>query len=422
MKILHVNTNDIEGGAARAANRLHKGLLQKNIYSRMIVNNKKTDDFTVITLNTNKLERIKTKIRLFLDEKLKSIYFKRLKVTWSCNLFCNKSLVNFINKSNFDIVHFHWINASMLSIKDIKKINKPIVWTMHDMWPFTGGCHYSDNCVLYKEDCNKCKQLSNKKDTFLSGCILKEKYSSYKKKSIVYVTPSEWLEKCSKESFLLKNSNIKVIPNGIDLKIFKKLDKNFCKKILNLDLSKKYILFGAMTSTSDKRKGYDLLKRALSFFKEKFYLKDKDIVLLVFGANKPQNNENLPFDINYLGQISDDITLNIIYNSADVFIAPSREDNLPNTIVEALSCGVPCVAFNVGGMIDLIEHKNNGYLAEPFNIEDLAEGINFVLEDENRWNNLSENALNKAQKDYNINDISDKYIDLYKKILGCDDK
>lgn len=422
MKILHVNTNDIEGGAARAANRLHKGLLQKNIYSRMIVNNKKTDDFTVITLNTNKLERIKTKIRLFLDEKLKSIYFKRLKVTWSCNLFCNKSLVNFINKSNFDIVHFHWINASMLSIKDIKKINKPIVWTMHDMWPFTGGCHYSDNCVLYKEDCNKCKQLSNKKDTFLSGYILKEKYSSYKKKSIVYVTPSEWLEKCSKESFLLKNSNIKVIPNGIDLKIFKKLDKNFCKKILNLDLYKKYILFGAMTSTSDKRKGYDLLKRALSFFKEKFYLKDKDIVLLVFGANKPQNNENLPFDINYLGQISDDITLNIIYNSADVFIAPSREDNLPNTIVEALSCGVPCVAFNVGGMIDLIEHKNNGYLAEPFNIEDLAEGINFVLEDENRWNNLSENALNKAQKDYNINDISDKYIDLYKKILGCDDK
>lgn len=422
MKILHVNTNDIEGGAARAANRLHKGLLQKNIYSRMIVNNKKTDDFTVITLNTNKLERIKTKIRLFLDEKLKSIYFKRLKVTWSCNLFCNKSLVNFINKSNFDIVHFHWINASMLSIKDIKKINKPIVWTMHDMWPFTGGCHYSDNCVLYKEDCNKCKQLSNKKDTFLSGYILKEKYSSYKKKSIVYVTPSEWLEKCSKESFLLKNSNIKVIPNGIDLKIFKRLDKNFCKKILNLDLSKKYILFGAMTSTSDKRKGYDLLKRALSFFKEKFYLKDKDIVLLVFGANKPRNNENLPFDINYLGQISDDITLNIIYNSADVFIAPSREDNLPNTIVEALSCGVPCVAFNVGGMIDLIEHKNNGYLAEPFNIEDLAEGINFVLEDENRWNNLSENALNKAQKDYNINDISDKYIDLYKKILGCDDK
>lgn len=175
MKILHVNTNDIEGGAARAANRLHKGLLQKNIYSRMIVNNKKTDDFTVITLNTNKLERIKTKIRLFLDEKLKSIYFKRLKVTWSCNLFCNKSLVNFINKSNFDIVHFHWINASMLSIKDIKKINKPIVWTMHDMWPFTGGCHYSDNCVLYKEDCNKCKQLSNKKDTFLSGLYFKRK-------------------------------------------------------------------------------------------------------------------------------------------------------------------------------------------------------------------------------------------------------
>lgn len=422
MKILHINTNDIEGGAARAANRLHKGLLKKRIYSRMLVDNKKTDDFTIFTLNINKLKKIKTKIRLFLDEKMKNVYSKRLNVTWSCNFWDNKSLVKFINKSDFDIIHFHWINAAMLSIEDIKKINKPIVWTMHDMWPFTGGCHYSGNCILYKKDCSKCKQLANEKNTFLSRHLLKEKWNSYKNKGIVYIAPSKWLKQCAEESFLLKNSNIKVIQNGIDLKIFKNLEKSFCKNFLELDLSKKYVLFGAMTSTSDKRKGYDLLKEALKFFRGNFYSKNKDIVLLVFGAGKPQYEENLGFEINYLGQINDDITLSLIYNSVDVFIAPSREDNLPNTIVEALSCGVPCVAFNIGGMIDLIEHKKNGYLAKPFDIKDLAKGINFVLEDENRWNSLSENALNKAQRDYDINVVSDKYIDLYKKILGRDDK
>ena len=141
----------------------------------------------------------------------------------------------------------------------------------------------------------------------------------------------------------------------------------------------------------------------------------KDVVLLIFGANKPQYNEDLGFEVKYLGQISDDVTLSLIYNSADVFIAPSREDNLPNTIVEAISCGLPCIAFNIGGMPDLIKHKKNGYLAKPFDIKDLAKGINFVLEDENRWNSLSENALNKAQRDYDINVVSDKYIDLYKK-------
>ena len=418
MRVLHVNANDIQGGAARAAYRIHKGLLEKNIYSRLIVLNKKRDDYSVINMGKTKKQKLIYKIRLFFDEKLKSFYRKRKRTTWSVNFFDNNELVEFINDSDFDIINFHWINASMLSIKDIEKITKPIVWTMHDMWPFTGGCHYSNSCILYETDCNKCNQLDDKKNTFLSKYILKRKYICYK--NISYISPSKWLANCAQNSFLLKDSNIQVIQNGVDLEIFKKLDKSFSKNVLNLDMSKKYILFGAMNSTSDKRKGYDLLKKALEILKKEFYL--KDVVLLIFGANKPQYNEDLGFEVKYLGQISDDVTLSLIYNSADVFIAPSREDNLPNTIVEAISCGLPCIAFNIGGMPDLIKHKKNGYLAKPFDIKDLAKGINFVLEDENRWNSLSENALNKAQRDYDINVVSDKYIDLYKKILGRDDK
>lgn len=418
MRVLHVNANDIQGGAARAAYRIHKGLLEKNIYSRLIVLNKKSDDYSVINMGKTKKQKLIYRIRLFFDEKLKSFYRKRKRTTWSVNFFDNNELVEFINNSNFDIINFHWINASMLSIKDIEKITKPIVWTMHDMWPFTGGCHYSNNCILYETDCNKCNQLDNKRNTFLSKYILKRKYICYK--NISYISPSKWLANCAQNSFLLKDSNIQVIQNGVDLKIFKKLDKNFSRNVLNLDMYKKYILFGAMNSTSDKRKGYDLLKKALEILNKEFYL--KDVVLLIFGANKPQYNEDLGFEVKYLGQINDDVTLSLIYNSADIFIAPSREDNLPNTIVEAISCGLPCIAFNIGGMPDLIKHKKNGYLAKPFDIQDLAKGINFVLEDENRWNSLSENALNKAQRDYDINIVSDRYIDLYKKILGCDDK
>lgn len=416
MKILHVNTNDIEGGAARAANRLHKGLLHNNIYSRMLVLNKKTDDFTVLTLETNKQRKLKAKIRLFKDEKIKALYPQRLRKPWSCNLFRNRDLINFINRSDFDLVNFHWINAGMLSVKDIKNITKPIVWTMHDMWPFTGGCHYTGICEQYKTICTKCYQLSKEKTTFLSKLIFDNKVKSYKNVNIVCVSPSKWLAECAKKSYLLKNKKIVVIQNGLDLSIYKNIDKNTARNLLNLDKDKKYVLFGAMSSTSDKRKGYDLLKKALSILKQNFNI--KNIELLVFGASKPERIENLGFNITYLGQINDDVYLNILYNCADVFVAPSREDNLPNTVVEAISCGLPVVAFDIGGMPDIIEHKENGYLAVPFNEAELAKGINFMLESKEKWNMLSQNALKKAKQTYDINLVSQKYIDLYKSILN----
>lgn len=415
MKILHINTNDIEGGAARAANRLHKGLLDNNIYSRMLVVNKKTNDFTVVTLEINKLKKLKMKSRFLGEEQIKKIYVQRQKITWSCNFFSNKDLVKFINKSNFDIVHFHWINEGMLSVKDIGNITKPIIWTMHDMWPFTGGCHYTGCCDQYKICCNKCWQLAKNKDTFLSKLIFNNKIKSYSNVNMICVSPSKWLAKCAKNSYLLRNKKITVIQNGLDLNIYKKINKNIARNLFNLNKDSKYILFGAMNSTSDKRKGYDLLKKALGILKNNFNI--PNIKLLVFGANQPEKPEKLGFDVQYLGQIHDDISLNLLYNCADVFVAPSREDNLPNTVVEAISCGLPAVAFNIGGMPDIIEHKKNGYLAIPFDEKELAKGISFVLEDNEQWKMLSRNALEKAKQTFDINLVSQKYIKLYQNIL-----
>lgn len=415
MKVLHVNTSDTEGGAARAANRLHKGLLQNKIYSRMLVINKKTNDFTVLTLDMNRQKKLRTKIRMLGDEQIKKLYSQRQKVTWSCNFFSNEDLIKFINKSDFDIIHFHWINADMLSVKDIKKITKPIVWTMHDMWPFTGGCHYTGNCTQYKTCCNRCYQLAKNKVTFLSKFIFNNKIKSYSNVNMVCVSPSKWLAKCAQNSYLLKDKEIVVIQNGLNLDLYKKINKNIAKNLFNLEINKKYILFGAMSSTSDKRKGYDLLKRALVILKRDFNI--TNITLLIFGASQPEKIENLGFDVRYLGQIYDDISLSLLYNCADVFVAPSREDNLPNTVVEAISCGLPVVAFNIGGMPDIIEHKKNGYLAIPFDEKELAKGINFVLENNEQWNKLSENALEKAKQTFDINLVSKKYINLYKNIL-----
>ena len=417
MKILHLSTNDISGGAARAANRIHIGLLQNGIDSRMVVLEKRTDNFSIVTLENSKIRKIESRGRFFFDELLKKFYLQRCQKPWSCNFFNNEKLIRFINSSDFDIIHFHWINGGMLGIRDIKKISKPIVWTMHDMWPFTGGCHYSDICEQYKKSCDFCPQLANGKKTFLSKFLFQKKEKSYLCSDIVYVSPSKWLSTCAKESFILRHKKVFTIPNGLDLNIYRKIDKVFTRDVLQLDMNKKYILFGAMNSTSDKRKGYDLLKNALSILSESAFIDKEELILLVFGASKPEKVEKFGFNIQYLGQLYDDISLNLLYNCADVFIAPSREDNLPNTVVEACASGVPIVAFNIGGIPDIVEHKKNGYLAVPFDEQDLVNGIKYVLSNNNRWTRLSMNALKKARKTYDINLVSKKYIELYQEIL-----
>jgi glycosyltransferase involved in cell wall biosynthesis len=416
MKILILNTSDKSGGAAIACYRLFCGLKNpKNDNIKLLVKNKISDDVDVLT-ESSLTKKILSQIKSVLDELLVKFIKTENKILHSPAVFSSLDFKK-IKEFNPDVIHLHWICGGFVSVKDIKKLaklNKPIVWTLHDMWAFCGAEHYVRDTKRYIEGYNKNNRPNFEKGLDLNKWTWKRKMKHWSKIDFNVVTPSRWLAECAGESHLLKNKRIEVIPNGIDTKIFKPIEKEIAREILNLPQNKKLVLFGAMNATKDPRKGFEFAKKAMRELSEK--KENEDMELVVFGASEPEEEVDFGFKVNYLGKISDETSLALIYSAVDVFVTPSLEDNLPNTIMESLTCGNPCVGFNIGGIPDMIDHKNNGYLAECKNSKDLAEGIEWVLEDSN-YEKICQNARERATKNFNVKVIVEKYIDLYKSIL-----
>ncbi|MDY0193870.1 MAG: glycosyltransferase family 4 protein [Aliarcobacter butzleri] len=410
MKILIVNTSDIDGGAARATYRIHKSLLSAGIDSKMLVIDKKSDDYTVIGPRSKK-EKLIIKIRMLLDSFLIRFYKNRTKTLFSTSYLPFSNIVDKINEINPDIVHLHWICRSMINITDLSKIEAPIIWGLLDMWAFTGGCHYDEYCGEYKNNCGKCKVLGSLKKNDLSRFI-------YNKKKLVFsqlpnmkiVGHSKWLANSAKESSLFENNEVFNIPSAIDTNIFKPFSKKECLKLWGLPANKKLVLFGAMAATSDPRKGFKELSEALN------KLQDKNIEFVVFGSSKPQNAPDLDFKTHYLGHLHDDISLVTLYSAVDVMIVPSLQENLSNAIMESLSCGTPVVAFDIGGNSDMIEHQNTGYLAKPFDTTDLKDGIEWVLNSSN-YEELCVNAREKVLKEFDSVVVAKRYMELYEEMI-----
>lgn len=410
VKILHINTFDIEGGAARAAYRLHRALLAENVDSQMFVQFKSSDDFTVLTFD-GKLERLIARFRPFLDSLPVRWYKNRTQTVFSSNILPFSQIPKYINAINPDIVHIHWINGGMLSVSDLAKINKPIIWSLHDMWAFTGGEHYDEGQKNYLDKAGNSKVLNSNKNVDLSTFIWKVKQKIYSKIDNLYINGlSKWLYNESKSSSLLKDKRHFQLPNLIDTEQYSPIDKKLARKILDLSTHKKIVLFGAMGATSDPRKGFKELNQAL------FQLNDNDIELVVFGSSEPKNPPKFNQKVHYLGQLHDDISLKILYNAVDVMVVPSLQENLSNAIMESLACGTPVVAFDVGGNSDLIDHKNNGYLAKPYDTQDLAQGINWVLHN-NQYQQLCDNARTKVLTTFDSHIVAQQYIKLYQEIL-----
>jgi glycosyltransferase involved in cell wall biosynthesis len=412
MKILIVNSTENQGGAAISAKRLYESLLIYGVKATFLVNTKQSSDFRIISTETKK-DKLFQVLSQQLDQfPLRKYNSSRVGTIFSPNnTFFTKSTLKRINSINPDIIHLHWVNHGMINIKDLIKLKKPIVWTMHDSWLFTGGCHLPNKCQKYIKECYECEVLGSNVYKDLSNKIFRIKQYIFDQLDMNIVSPSNWLGLNAKRSILLKKQSISIIPNPIDTKLYCPTEKNIARKLLGLSSHKKIILFAASSATSDLNKGFHNLHAAIN------KLKLDNILLVVMGGHKPQKNQNFNFPIKYLGEFSDDVSIKLIYNSADVTVVPSLSENLSNTIMESLACGIPTVAYNIGGNSDMIDHKNNGYLSIPYDPSDLAKGIEWILNNDN-YSQLSSNARLKVVNNFDHMITSKKYIDLYKEILN----
>ena len=410
MKVLHLIGGELKGGAARGAYWLHQGLLKLGVDSRILTNSTETyNDLTVESIAKTKKQKIIKKIRSQLDVIPVKYYKKRKNAIFSTALFG----YNFTKHPLYkwaDIINLHWINGGFVKIKNISKVNKAIVWTIRDMWPMTGGCHYSMNCNKYENGCGYCDQLGSKIKYDLSWYLLRKK-KKYIPKHLVLVGISNWISDCAKKSYLFKNFRAETLYNNVSCQEFFPIDKNTSKKIIGIPKDKKVILAGAIGLNSF-HKGFNKYLKAV----EKLHDKSK-YFLLFFGRLDESLVRKLGLNYKDLGYLNDTISLRLAYSAADIFVAPSIMEAFGKTLAEAMACGTAVVAFNATGPKDIVDHKINGYLTKPFDTIDLANGIEWALEDNTRLEELSKNARTKAINKFDIIKIAEKYKDLYEDIL-----
>ena len=414
MKVAQLNYSDSRGGAARAAYRIHKAVLKAGIESTLYVVEKNTDDWTV--------EGPKNIYRSYLAKARNPVGRVVSKLLRTNNkvihtpAFLPSSWPEILNKSTFDIVHLHWIAGEMLSVREIGRFKKPLVWTLHDMWAFCGAEHYAED-NRYVEGYFHTNRPNQESGVDLNRWVWKRK-QKYWKNEINIVAPSKWLAECAKNSYLMRDYNIQVIPNAIDTKYWRPIEQETARDLLGLPKDKLLLLFAADGGINDPRKGFDLLRTALKYLKDTALGMSNRIELVIFGQSRPKIQDDYGFNVNYLGRLTDDLTMMLAYSSVDLMAIPSRMDNLPNTGLESLACGTPVIAFEIGGMVDIIKHGKTGFLATPFNTEMFAEGIEWILGDERRRSAMKTNARDYAQENYSYELVGNKYMELYHEIIN----
>ncbi|MEM6631783.1 MAG: glycosyltransferase family 4 protein [Bacteroidota bacterium] len=406
MKILIISTSDIGGGAAIAAYRLHEGLRNVGADSQMLVVHKQSDDERVI--RPSKLQRGMNFMYWQGERAFTSLSAKHRQrnVPFSNGLF-SFQLQKRIQEINPDIINLHWVCDAFVSIHSLSQLQVPIVWSMHDMWPITGGCHYDQGCAKFTSTCEKCPVLGPSTRVDLSKKVFDRKRKVYARKDITFVGSSNWLADCARKSALARDQRVEVIHPGLNLSTFKPIERAIARDILNLPLDKRIILFGSLHGEIDKRKGFAHIFPALDA------IKHIDAELVVFGQSQSFHWPDTALPIRYLGKFKDSQSLALLYAAADVLLFPSLQENFGNICMESLACGTPIVAFGIGGNPDMILHKKNGYLAPAYDAQQLGEGLSWVLEYPNRVHDLSLSARKRAEELLDQNRMAQEYLELF---------
>jgi glycosyltransferase involved in cell wall biosynthesis len=417
VKIALIIKHPLRGGASIACNRLMVALNNNEVEATMVVQESSQVQEHIAVTSHGRAKKLLNFCR-FVWERLCFLPYESSKeVRFAFSLANTGEDISKLKEvREADVLHLHWFNQGYLSLRDLKKLfklGKPVVWTMHDMWAFTGGCHYSGQCLNYTRQCGDCFYLKKPKLFDLSHRIYAEKAKLYKDFPLVLVGCSNWMAGKALSSSLLNKARIESIPNPIDIEIFSARDKVLARKALNLPVDKKIILFGA-ANPLDKRKGIDYLLQSLEVLISRDQHLASSLHCAVFG--KLKKPIVVPLGVSFFNYINSTEQLINLYSAADVFVLPSLDDNLPNTVMEALACSIPVVAFNTGGLPEMVDHLKNGFLAAAEDVNELAEGIKYILFDSD-YPALKVNARMKVLENFHPDRIAKQYIDLYNSIL-----
>ncbi len=408
MKILILSTFDIQGGAAIAAKRLLDALCEFGHEAKMLVAVKSSSDNNIIEAPSllgakrQKINLAAEKVHFLLYEKDCSVRFQ------FSTAMTGYGICSLPEVLQVDVVHIHWTLQGFLSLSEIDKLqslSKKIVWTLHDMWAFTGGCHYPGSCTNYLRECGECPFLKNSGKDDLSHRIFLKKQKIYR--NIEFVTCSNWLREVAEKSALIKDFSIHTIANPIDTEVYKPAeDREALRAELDMNNRKKYVLFGA-ANLADPRKGLKYFYEALELYKST----NSELPEIVFYGSDKQDFNIKEYPYRHIGFINQNQLLKY-YQACDIYAISSLEDNLPNTVMEAIACGLPVLAFNTGGITDMVIHMKNGYVASHKSSSDLAKGLITMLHetDLQQW---GKNSRQHCIEHFTPQIIAEQYFQLY---------
>jgi glycosyltransferase involved in cell wall biosynthesis len=414
LRITHVSHNDQKGGGPLASYRLHRSLVELGVESRMLVLESHQKDSTVDQIDAGALT---APIRLA-DRLPRRIYRKRMADRiWSPGCFGIGGVEKHPAVRKSDILSLYWVNGGFLSVSGIDRLlrlGKPMLWRLSDFWPLTGGCHHPGDCEAYRSSCGHCPQLGSSRAHDLAARQWRQK-DHWPKHKITLIAPSRWLAKLAAASGLFRESRIEHIATGIDLELFSPCETGDARRKLGLPLDRNLLLFGANNATGNPRKGFAELVDALKILSGRNRLNGIDLV--IFGS---ENAPDFPVDINVhdQGVITDETKKALLFGACDLFVTPSLEENLPNTVIEAMATGTPTVAFDVGGTGELIDHQRNGYLARSGDSQDFADGIETLLKTLTMSSALSESARNAMIANHDQRIVAKRYLSLYEELHG----
>lgn len=413
MKVLIVNTSESTGGAAVAAHRLMDALRANGVEAEMLVRNRSTSDTLVHAPHCKWWLKW-----CFLWERL--VIFIHLR-------FSRKGLfaidianvgTDITTRPEFkaaDVIHLHWINQGWLSLKSLQRIlqsGKRVVWTMHDLWPVSSICHYAEECTGFHNACGHCPQLPHPSSKDLSHQVWKQKEKVYRKGKITFVACSQWLATQARMASLSQGHRVVSIPNAIDTQVFRPMDHRAAREALGLptDPNLKIVLFVAQQITNVRKGGPYLIEAFQKLLAAHPDYRHNTALLILGGAAEQYiSSFDVPvFPVGYTEEVERIVQT---YNAADLFVIPSVSDNLPNTIMEALACGVPCVGFAAGGIPEMIDHHSNGYVARAQDTQDLANGLHWVLQSD--ATTLQQAALDKVHRCYSQQSVAQQYLAIY---------